>query len=144
MADLTSANSVLTITIPGVYDSPQQLQGYSADDIFSVGAITTAETTMGLDGNLSGGWVPAPIPFTFTLQGDSVSNDIMDNWAQQAKANRTPYVCTLTAVLPAVGLSYRAIRGFLTSYSPVADAKKILQPRQYTITFQDFNPSPTN
>ena len=144
MADLTSANSVLTITIPGVYDSAQQLQGYSADDIFSVASVTTAETTMGLDGILSGGYVPAPRELSLTLQGDSFSNVIFDNWIQQAQTQRTPYTCSMTILVPSIGKAYTATRGFLKGASVLADAKKILQPRQYQIQFQSIDPAPTN
>ena len=78
MSSLTSANSVIMLTIPGLFDTPQQIQGYSADDIFDTGQVSNAEVLMGIDGKLSGGWIPAVKTQTYTLQADSLSVDFLD------------------------------------------------------------------
>lgn len=144
MSSLTSANSVIMLTIPGLFDTPQQIQGYSADDIFDTGQVSNAEVLMGIDGKLSGGWIPAVKTQTYTLQADSLSVSFLDTWIQAESQAREKFIANGTILLSAVGTSYQLVRGFLTSASIMPDAKKILQPRKFVISWQDVNPSPVN
>ena len=41
---LTSANSVLIIGVAGLFNAPQQIQGFATDDIFSIEDVDTVET----------------------------------------------------------------------------------------------------
>ena len=52
---ITGASAVIMLSVPGLFSTPQQLQGFATDDIFDTAAIASAETLMGVDGNLSGG-----------------------------------------------------------------------------------------
>jgi hypothetical protein len=137
MSSLTSANSVIMLTIDGLYNTPQQIQGYSADDIFDMSQVSNAETSMGIDGRLSAGWIPAPKVQTFTLQADSASCSFLDNWIQSEQQIREKLICNGSISLTAVGNAYTMVRGFLTSFNILPDAKKFLQPRKFVITWQD-------
>jgi hypothetical protein len=44
--------------------------------------------------------------------------------------------------LTSVGKSFALITGFLSRYKPVPDAKKILQPQKFRITWQSVLPVP--
>ena len=55
---ITSADCTFLITIAGLFTSPVQLQGFAADRAFETAAVDVAELVMGVDGNLSAGWVP--------------------------------------------------------------------------------------
>jgi hypothetical protein len=140
--DLTNANSVIMLAIAGLYDSPQQLQGYAADDVFSAEQIDMAETQMGVDGKLSAGFIFVPQPWSITLQADSDSNDIFDNWTQAQIAAKAPYFASGTVMLPSVGKKWAMVNGVLTKFTPMPAGKKILQPRQFTITFENISPAP--
>lgn len=144
MSSLTSANSVIMLTIPGIFDTPQQIQGYSADDIFDTAQVSNAETSMGIDGRLSAGWIPAPKVQTFTLQADSQSVSFIDQWILEESQNREKFPANGTILLTAVGTSYQMVRGFLTSANIMPDAKKILQPRKFVITWESIVGSPVN
>ncbi|MGA1801484.1 phage tail fiber protein [Rhizobium sp. HT1-10] len=65
MASITSANAIITLTIPGLFNTPVQLQGFSADNIYESEVQEIAETSMGVDGKLSAGYVFNPINQTF-------------------------------------------------------------------------------
>ncbi len=41
---LTAANAVIMLGITGLYDVPRRLQGFSADDVADVEAVSTGET----------------------------------------------------------------------------------------------------
>ena len=78
MATLTTANYTIVISIPGLYNAPVQLQGYGTDDAWATEPLSTAQTLMGIDGYLSGGYTPAEKRISFTFQGDSPSVEIFD------------------------------------------------------------------
>lgn len=136
MATLTAANSVITLSIAGVFGVPQQLQGFDVDDVFSTEAVQPAETKMGVDGILSGGWVPTEKKVTYTLQADSPSNEIFDTWNDFQQQQREVAIAQGGVMLPGLNLAFVKTRGFLTGYTAIADVKKLLQPRKFTITWQ--------
>lgn len=139
--NLSSANAVIILGITDLFPIAQQIQGFSADDIFSTDPIDTAELVMGVDGKLSAGYVYAMVPQSFTLQADSPSNDFFESWygAEQVSGNKYSAFGTIT--LPSIGKVYTMTNGFLSSYPPIADGKKILQPRKYGITWNLITPA---
>lgn len=142
MASLTAANAVIVLAAPPIISVPFQLQGFSADDVFDTASIESAEAVMGVDGVLSGGFVYVAIKQGFTLQADSASNSFFDNWFLGQKALQDTVIGSGTISLPSLGIKYDLVRGFLTGYKPSPDAKKILQPRKFEITWQSATPSP--
>jgi len=135
---LTAANSVLLISISGLFDVPQQIQGFAVEDVFDIDAIDSAETAMGVDGKLSAGWVPMPIKQSVTIQADSDSVTIFENWYSSQQAARELYFATGSIYLPAVKRKYALTKGVLQNYNPIANAKKILQPRKFMITWESI------
>lgn len=133
---LTTANSVFALAIASLYPVPQILQGYSADDAFSADDIAPAEVLMGVDGKLSGGYTPVPVPMSILLQADSDSNQIFDDWQSAQQAAKEIYYASGLVTLQGTGEKWTLTRGILTSYKPMPDAKKILQPRKYVITWE--------
>lgn len=143
MATITAANAVFQITIAELFQFPQQLQGFAADDVFSHALVAPVETLMGVDGFLSGGWTPQPKVQTIALQADSPSNDIFDSWYQAQEQAREVYIADAHVTLASIKKSFYCIKGFLTNYPPMTDARKILQPRRFTITWEAIKTAPT-
>lgn len=139
---ITAANSIILLSIDGLYDVPQQLQGFSADDVFDTETIAPNETMMGVDGRLSGGFVHNPIRQNFSLQADSASNLMFENWIAAMNRVKETYIANGQVQLPAVGRKYVMVRGFLTSIPPTAAARKVLQPRRYQITWERITAAP--
>lgn len=135
MLTITAANSVFALSITGLYDSPQILHGYAADDGFTTEAVENAEVVMGLDGHMSGGFIFTPIKQTIMLMPDSASLDIFNNWSLAQLAVREVLVANASISLPAIGKKYVMTRGFLTQHKPIPDVKKVLQAVQYQITW---------
>lgn len=138
MASLTSANAIITITIPGLFNTPQQLQGFSADNVYDMAVQEVVQTAMGVDGILSGGFVFNPVEQTFDLQADSNSNNIFELWAATQKQIKDVLTANGATTLPSVGKSYIATKGFLISLPPAPAAAKILQPRRYMIRWESI------
>jgi hypothetical protein len=142
MATITAANAVFMLAVTNLFDAPQQLQGFAADDVFSHALVAPVETLMGVDGFLSGGWTPQPKVQTIALQADSVSNLIFDTWYNAQEQQREAYIANAHITLPSIQKTFTCVQGFLTNYPPMADARRILQPRRFTITWQGIVGAP--
>lgn len=143
MATLTSANAVITLTIPGIFSTPQQLQQFAVDDVADVDTLTIAETLMGVDGFLSGGFVFNSVKYTFTLQADSPSCFIFDQWKNAQATLLDTFPANGGLLLKSLGTKWTWTRGFLVDYSPAPNIKKILQPRKFGVVWQRVFPQPT-
>lgn len=142
MASITVANAVVTMSIETIATTPVQIQGFAQDDVFDVPQIKSVEELMGVDGFLSFGFVYVPIPWTFSLQADSASNDFFDMWWTQMQAAQDVYVASGQIVLPGIATKINMSRGGLTMYKPAPDAKKLLQPRKFQVTWNGVGPAP--
>lgn len=140
--DITSANAVLMFSIDTLLPAAQQIQGFGTDDIFSVDSVSPTEVQMGLDGKQSSGFMYVNKKMKITLMASSPSNNFFDQWYLGNAAAASSFECTGLITLPALGQAYNLVNGSLTGYKPIADAKKVMQARQYEITFQEITPAP--
>lgn len=141
MATLTAANAIVMLSIDGVYNTPQQIQQFAADNVFNFEEITQAEVSMGVDGVLSGGFVFEPIPWVIHLQSNSPSIPVFDNWIQAQRTNKD--ISTASATVQLVGLGYKwtMTNGILTKGALAPSAAKIVGPRTFTITWESVSPA---
>lgn len=142
MGNITAANAVLTLSIPPLFPVPQQLQQFDVDDVYDVPQIKSVEVKMGVDGVLSGGFVYVQIPQRIVLQANSPSNAVFDTWWTQMQAAQDVYVASGIIRLPSIMTKFQMLVGFLTGYKPAPAAKKLLQPRDYEVTWQSISPAP--
>lgn len=144
MPDITSANAILTFAVPDYLPTPQQIQGFSTDDIFTTTRVTPVETMMGVDGLLSAGFLFTEKKMEITLMASSGSTSFFDQLQAGQEAAVQAFSITGIITLPSLGLSYNLVNGYLTGYPPISDARKVLQPLKYEITWQDITPSPVS
>lgn len=142
MGAVTAADVVFMMNITGVFNTPIQIQGFATDEVLDIPQIRSAETMMGVDRVLSVGWVAVPVIQSVSLQADSLSNDIFDTWWAQMQATLQSYLATATILYPSIGKKYNLNNGILTGYKPLSNAKKLLQPRTYELTWESIAPSP--
>lgn len=138
---ITAANAVLTLSVANLFPTPQQIQGFAADDVFDTEDLETAELSMGVDGKLSAGFVYNPVKQGFTLQADSASNDFFEAIYAAERAARDKFTLNGSVLLPSVNRLYTMTTGFMNGYKPMSDAKRVLQPRKFTITWQSVLPA---
>lgn len=142
MASITSVNAVYALMITKLIPAPIQLQGFAADDIFDTEALEVGEVLMGVDGFLSAGYVKHPIKQSITLQADSPSMKIFEAWYAGEKALGDKYFAQATVVLPAIKTIYTLTNGVLVMYAPIPDAKKVLQPRKFSLVWESVFGAP--
>lgn len=138
---ITSANSIIQLSVDVVFPNPVQLQGYTTDDIYGVGAIKPNDTRMGVDGFMSAGKIWQVIPVTYHLQADSASNDFFDQWKQAEDANVDTYIASGLIVLPGISKKFTLFRGALTNYTPIPPAGTLLRERAFEITWNRVFPA---
>jgi hypothetical protein len=136
---ITSANSVVTMSVPGLFAAPVTLSGYATERAWNSDAQDLAEVMMGVDGQQSAGYLPAPVKQTFSLQADSGSNSFFQDIARAMKVSKDIYYISCTIVLPSTGESYTGVRGVLLNHKAIADAGKVLQALDYVISWQSLD-----
>ena len=139
---LTAANAVLMLSVPPIFTVPFPLVGFAADDVYDVDAVRRAETLMGVDGILSGGFVWEEVKQTIVFQGDSPTIPLIDQWDQAQLALQDVYNAGMTVTLLGVATTWICVKGFLMSWSPLPSAKKLIQPRRLMISWNITQPAP--
>lgn len=142
MGNLTSADIVLTLSIATLFPSPVQLQGFGVDDVYDIASVKNIETMMGVDGLLSAGFVWKERVQTITLQADSASNAIFDQWNSAQERNQTVYQAQGLVRIPSLLTKFIQTKGFLTGYKPAPKAGRVLHARSYEITWERIAPAP--
>ena len=140
--DITSANAALIISCPGVFQA-QQIQGFASDDVYAVDPLEIGQTVMGVDGQLSAGFVFNPVSVKYSLQAGSPSVTLFDTLYQQSLQNEQVYWLQGSIRLFSTNNKYTLTNGVLTNYPPVPDAGKILKPRVFTVVWERITPAPT-
>jgi hypothetical protein len=138
MADrtITAADSTFAISCADLVIAATLIEGYAADAAFSIDAVDTAETTLGVDGKLSAGWIPRSYSQTVTLQADSPSRPLFDLIVGAQDANRTIYRLGGVITLPGNKYTFTFSRGVLKNYSVMPNAQKTLQPMPFIIEWE--------
>jgi hypothetical protein len=144
MASITSANLVLMLSVDNIYSNPVQLYDFAVDDIFDVPVSQIAEAQMGVDGYLTGGIVFTPTPMTIRFAGDSPSNTVIDQWWNQQLIAKDIFYGNGSATFPSLGKKFALVKGILTNWQIIPAARRTIQPRAATITWQTVQPGPTN
>jgi hypothetical protein len=142
MGTITSANSSIILSVPDVFPTSIVLQGYATDDEFAHESFDITETRMGVDGVLSAGFTPNPKRVTLAFQADSPSIAAFDAWGSAQESAREAFQGSLIIALPSIGKQFTCNVGWLRGFKKLPDAKKVLEPQQYTIEFQDIQPAP--
>jgi hypothetical protein len=132
---LTAANAIITLSQATLFPTPQQLQGFAADEVTDMDNAKVLEHVMGVDGKLSFGFVFVERMQNITLQADSASNSFFDTINQYQEAGETAYPLTGVIILPAIGLMFNCTNGGLDTYNPMPPVRKIIQPRKYRLVW---------
>src|SRR5579862_454551 len=139
---ITSANSIIMLAILGLFDVPQQIQGFAADTGFNTEAFASVEVVMGVDGNMSAGWVPVEKKMSIMIMPDSPSIAIFDAWYAAQEAARELFFAEGEIVLPSVSRSFTMLKGVMSTYTPVPEIGKVLKARTFGLTWQSILPAP--
>lgn len=142
MGTISGANVVYMFGVSTIFPSPQQLQGFAADDAFTTAVQKIGEVQMGVDGQQAGGFVYVPVEQEISLLASSSSTSIFDQWVQAQLQVQDAYAAFGTILMPSLGKKWTMNNGILISYPPMPDVKKLLSPLKYMISWQSAVPAP--
>lgn len=130
---ITSANAVLMLRIPTVYDIAQQIQEFGVDDAFTTDAVDASETQVGVDGFGVAGYIPRSPRMRVRLLASSRSLQVFEDWITALDALQDVIYADALITLTSVGKKYTCNRGSLMGVSTHADARRVLQNREFGI-----------
>lgn len=139
---ITSANSIFTLVVGGVFLAPIRVQGFASDDAFDIEDANPVEVRKGVDGKKSSGYTPYMVKQSIHLQADSPSIDLFDAWIAAMDATQEDITCNGSILIPSVGKVYALVNGSITRISKMAPNKKVLEPQTYEITWDKVIPAP--
>lgn len=139
---ITSANSIFLLGITGLYPTAQLLQGYMADAAFDVDATDVSEIVLGVDGNMSYGWVPRTYTQTISLMPDSSSSTLFEDWSLQQDAAQEVFPAFGSITIPGLQRQYVLANGVLKNIKAIPGAKKVLEGRPFMIVWNNITPQP--
>lgn len=139
--DITAANSVFTITVPGLYNAPITLENYATDRVFETEAVEQAETAMSIDGYLNAGWVPNPIAQTISLAAASSSSRIFEAIVAAQATARSLYRLSAEIQLPSIGKKYTMVRGLVRSAVVIPSAARVLEMQTFELLWERVIPA---
>jgi hypothetical protein len=128
--------------VTGVYDTPVQIQGFAADNVFDADPPEIAETHMGIDGRLSAGFIHKEVSMKIHLEADSESTDFFDQWYTASKTNQDVYFAFGNITLVATGKTYNMTRGVLKGPHVIPSAGKTLKAQEYAIVWESVEVAP--
>ncbi len=138
---ITSVNSTFYLTVPGLYNTPQKIEGYATDSAISSENINPVIAEKGVDGKTSYGYVPTNKVLTVSLAADSSSRELFDNWIAYQDSIREVVTCSAEFALPGIGRKYIGMRGAITAAPPMPGVAQTLKSTAYTLTFESWTPS---
>lgn len=141
MSSITSANSVFTLSVPGLFPVPQQIQGFTADRAWETNNVALTESTISLEGIKSTGFIFSLTEQTITLQADSPSRTFFTSLINAMRAAREILTLSGTITLPATGESFVCVRGTLKDAKTTPNVGKLLEPVTYVIEWQAIQPT---
>jgi hypothetical protein len=139
---ITGANVTYMFGVTTIFPSPVQLKGFAADDSFMTTPQRIGEVLMGVDGNQSGGFVYVSVEQEISLQADSPSVPLFDQWVQAEYQVQDAYQAFGTIIFPSIGKKFTMTQGILLQYPPMPGVKRLLQPLKYMISWGRAVPSP--
>jgi Tail fiber protein gp32 len=138
---ITASNATLTLSVPGVFPTPQTIQGFATDDAFATELVDTGEMILGVDGQASIAYIPFLTPMTIALQASSPSLGVFEAWTGAEVAAQDKYLASAMILIPAIKRTFNLSGGGLLKTTPFAPVKRTLQPTHYQITWESVVPS---
>lgn len=138
---LTSVNATLTLAIPGLFDTAQDVQGFAPGDAISFDPTTNAKVQIGVDGFVAGGFVPTLHPMSIKLMASSPSITTFLTWISTQQASGTLLTATGVLTVPSVNLVYTLTNGYLEKSQDV-QIKEILGDQTFNIIWGSVSVAP--
>lgn len=137
---ITSSNATFQLTVASVYPSGVTLFGFGVDDAFVADISDMAETQVGVDGYGVMGYRPREVPMAIRFLASSPSIIVFENWMATEDQLNDKLAATAIITMPSVGRKYACGLGALMRVSSMAEARRVLQNREWRINWLPQGP----
>ncbi|MDS7935668.1 hypothetical protein RMB03_17395 [Acinetobacter sp. V91_7] len=127
---LTSANAILQIRCKGIYDNFVKIQGFQADNAWSMGDANLTESRVGTDGKQAFGYTPHQVQWGIFLEVNSPSRRIFENIRKDFVRNKEARLVEIIVELPSIKERHTG-SGTFASMSGGPNGKKLLDGTTY-------------
>lgn len=132
---ITAASAVFLLGVESVADTQVQLQGFGVDDAFLTDVADVAETQVGVDGFGVAGYIPRTVMMTIRFLASANSTFLFEDWiAAQDKLQDILYANGLITY-PTLKRKYTLYKGVLMRVNTMADVRRVLQNREFHISW---------
>lgn len=138
---ITSANSVLMLTILGLYPATQ-IGGFGPDEAYAFDPIDTMEHVMGVDGNLSAGLIYNAVPVMVSVMPDSPSSQIFEGWRAAELSAGDKLVASGTVSMKSIARKYSLTKVYLNNFPAAPTAGRVLRVRKFGLIVGSVSPAP--
>jgi hypothetical protein len=135
MNTITSYNSVVMLAIQSVFPTPQQISSFAVDQAFDTEMSESSIVQTGVDGFGVAGYVPREVKQTYTLLASSTSFILFEQWILAMDALGDVLYASASIAIPSIGRKYTCAQGSLTRYPSLPNARRVLEQRQFEITW---------
>lgn len=142
IGSVTSANATFTLTVAGLFTSPQRIQQFGVDDAFDSEQVESAEIMKGVDNFIVAGWKPTMPKLNVTLMANSPSGPIFDQWFQTQQQQQAILMAQGVITLPGIRQQYALLNAFLFGFTHLPPAKTTLKERKFVLIMDDISASP--
>ncbi|OUJ10798.1 phage tail fiber protein [Acetobacter okinawensis] len=139
--DISAANAIFTITVPGLYNAPVTLKNFATDRAWDVAEQSCAQTQMSIDGYLNAGFVPEPVDQNIVLSAASESVVVFEAIMTAQQTARTLYRLGAEITLTSTGRKYTMVNGVLSGMAPMPSAGRMLADRHFAVRWQAIYPA---
>ncbi|MBO1326049.1 hypothetical protein K2X14_10215 [Acetobacter sp. TBRC 12305] len=139
--DITAANAIFTITVPGLYNAPVTLQNFATDRAWETAEQICSESEMSIDGYLNAGWVPSPVDQAIVLSASSDSVLVFEAILAAQQTARALYRLGAEVTLQSTGRKYTLVNGVLHALAAMPSAGRVLQDRRFSVRWQAVYPA---
>ncbi|GAN72109.1 hypothetical protein ASY01nite_13950 [Acetobacter syzygii] len=139
--DITAANAIFTITVPGVFNAPVTLKNFATDRVWEVSAVRNVETQMSVDGYLNAGFVCATVNQTISLAASSESVLVFESIMTAQQTARSVYRLGGAITLTGTQRKYTMVNGVLAEMAPMPSAGRTLEARTFSVEWQSVLPA---
>jgi hypothetical protein len=125
---ITSANTSINLTIPGLYSSGVVLENFDVNDILDSEPQTLTEGRVGADGFLAAGYVFNLNKFRIAFQANSASIPVFYQWKAAQDAVREVIAGSMKIINDALGLDVNLDEVYCESLAMLPPLKKVAEP----------------
>jgi hypothetical protein len=137
---ITAASATFYLSIDLVYPQGVNLQGFGVDDAFIAEMVDSAQVQVGVDAFGVMGYIPREVPMSIRFLAASPSIIVFENWLAAEDQLNDKLRATAIITMPSIGRKYACAFGALMRVSTMAEARRVLQNREWRINWLPQGP----